>query len=187
MSGKFERSDACQRFFCFSDNVEFVRGDNPSHVQIKNARYTLDNLYNNTVREFNNCSELNSCGYEKREVLYYLDLLRKEEFVIATDKGVDGVWLQTRDRRWSFRKRTFCYNNIGDSNYNGLVEIYRDGKKIMTHVTPGSYSSGFVFWFLHEENYGLTLCWGRSRLYFRSANEQQKEETGLFSFLKKLF
>ena len=192
MSDEFLRADACQKFFCFRNNVEFVHYGNPSHINIKNARYTLDHLYDTAVREFNNWSELDSCGYEKREVLYYLDLLRldllrNEDFVISTDNGIDGVWLQTGNRRWSVRVRYFSYNNIGDSNTNGLVEIFRDGTKIMTHVTPGSYSSGFVFWFLHQENYGLTLCWGKSRLYFRSADEQKEEKSGLFSFLKKWF
>ena len=183
----FYDADACQRFFCFGNCVEFIRSNNPSHVKIKNARYTSDNLYDSTLREFNNCSNLNPFGYEKREVLYYLDMLRNENFVQTEDWGVGGVWLHTNNGVWSVLVRTFSYNNIGDSNYNGLVEIFRNGQKIMTHVTPGSYSSGFVFWFLHEENYGLTLNWGKSRLRFRSANEEEESSSGLFSFLKRLF
>ena len=183
----FYDADACQRFFCFRNNVRFLQSSNPSHRVISNARRTLCNLYDDTVKEFNNWSELNPYGYEKREVLYYLDLIRNENFIYESYDGIDGVSFKDSTRTWEVVIRLFEYSNIGDSNWNELVEIYRYGRLIMTCVTPGAYSDGFVFWFLHEENYGLTLYWGKSRLRFRSANEEEESSSGLFSFLKKLF
>lgn len=189
MAHSFFDSDACERFFCFRNSIRYINSSNPKHVQIRNAKNTIEGLYDATLREFNNWRELNPFGYEKRQVLDCLSALRND-FNLSSEDLTNGVEFYKRymgNTLYQVRVRLFSYTLIDDDNYNELVEVFRDGRIIMTCVTPGSYSDGLVFWFLHEQNFGLTLYWGKSKLRFKTSSDNENEQSGFFSFFKKLF